>query len=230
MDQVIEAAFNIHNTAQIDDIEFIIGYCDKDKRELISIKNKQLVRNCKVAWIGSWNAYNEFKCMENEITNEKIKGKQAVVFDENGKPVYVEKLDEDGNPVLDADGKPVYETEIVSNDIIISDGDTFWLGDGEYIIVNYLPQGTTYTITEVRPENGNDDYDINIDGEKENSGVITDEMGNVDTTVEYVNEYHQYELPETGGSGLIVYTIAGALCLLLGAGFMYRKKFRGRRV
>lgn len=168
--------------------------------------------------------YTKFKKKRKMDSNGKP------VFDENGKPVYVEKLDEDGNPVLDADGNPVYETEIVSNDIIISDGDTFWLGDGEYIIVNYLPQGTTYTITEVRPENGNDDYDINIDGEKENSGVITDEMGNVDTTVEYVNEYHQYELPETGGSGLIVYTIAGALCILLGAGFMYRKKAKERRV
>lgn len=42
LDKIIEVAFNIHNTAQIDDIEFIIGYCDKNKRELISIKNKQL--------------------------------------------------------------------------------------------------------------------------------------------------------------------------------------------
>lgn len=151
-------------------------------------------------------------------------------FDANGKPIYVEKKDAAGNPVLDADGKPVYETEVLDNDIIISDGDTFWLGDGEYIIVNYLPQGTTYTITEVRPEQGKDDYDINIDGDKENSGVITDEMGKVDTTVEYVNEYHQYELPKTGGSGMIIYTIAGALCILLGAGFMYTKKAKERRV
>lgn len=155
-------------------------------------------------------------------------GKPA--FDADGKPVYVEKLDADGKPVLDADGKPVYEAEVVDNDIIISDGDSFWLGDGEYIIVNYLPQGTTYTITEVRPEHGKDDYDINIDGEKENSGVITDEMGKVDTTVEYVNEYHQYELPKTGGSGMMLYTIAGVLCILLSAGFMYTKKAKERRV
>ena len=79
---------------QHDDIEFIIGYCDKNKRELISIKNKQLVRNCKVAWIGSWDAYNEFKRMENEIADEKIKEKQVVVFDENGK-MYEESIDEE---------------------------------------------------------------------------------------------------------------------------------------
>ncbi|MDE5853272.1 MAG: hypothetical protein K2G97_04430, partial [Oscillospiraceae bacterium] len=94
LDQIIEVAFKIHNTAQIDDIEFIIGYCDKNRRELISIKNKRIVRNCIVAWIGSCDAYNEFKRMENEIADEKIKGKKAVVFDENGK-MYEESIDEE---------------------------------------------------------------------------------------------------------------------------------------
>ena len=94
LDRIIEAAFNIHNTAQIDDIEFIIGYCDKNKRELISIKNIQLVRNCKVAWIGSWDAYNEFKRMENEIADEKIKGRKAIVSDKDGK-MCEEPVDEE---------------------------------------------------------------------------------------------------------------------------------------
>ena len=94
LDQIIEVAFNIHNTAQIDDIEFIIGYCDKNRRELISIKNKQLVRNCKAAWIGSWHAYNEFKRMENEIADEKIKGRKAIVCDKDGK-MCEEPVDEE---------------------------------------------------------------------------------------------------------------------------------------
>lgn len=94
LNRIVETAFKIHNTAQKDDIEFIIGYCDKNRRELISIKNRKLVRNCKVAWIGSWVAYNEFKRMENEITDEKIKGKKIVVCDENGK-MYEEFLDEE---------------------------------------------------------------------------------------------------------------------------------------
>ncbi|WP_251208979.1 SpaA isopeptide-forming pilin-related protein [Acetatifactor aquisgranensis] len=39
-----------------------------------------------------------------------------------------------------------------------------------------------------------------------------------------------YELPETGGAGSKLYTMAGAACLMLGAGFLYKKKFRERRV
>lgn len=94
LDKIIEVAFNIHNTAQIDDIEFIIGYCDDNRRELISIKNRQLIRNCKIAWIGSWDAYNEFKRMENEITDEKIEGKKAIVSDKDGK-MYEESIDKE---------------------------------------------------------------------------------------------------------------------------------------
>ncbi len=39
-----------------------------------------------------------------------------------------------------------------------------------------------------------------------------------------------YELPETGGAGSKLYTMAGAVFLMLGAGFLYKKKFRERRV
>ena len=51
-----------------------------------------------------------------------------------------------------------------------------------------------------------------------------------DDTEHYVNKVIPYELPETGGSGTILYTMAGVAAILLGAGFMYRKKFREGRV
>ena len=38
-----------------------------------------------------------------------------------------------------------------------------------------------------------------------------------------------YELPETGGMGSKLYTMAGAAFLTFGAGFLYKKKFRERR-
>lgn len=38
-----------------------------------------------------------------------------------------------------------------------------------------------------------------------------------------------YELPETGGSGFGLYTMAGAALTIFGAGFLYKKKFRERR-
>lgn len=94
LDEIIDAAYKIHNIAELDDIEFIIGYCDKNRRELISIKNKQLIRNCKVAWIGSWDAYNEFKRMENEIVDDNIKGKKVIVIDKDGK-MCEESIDEE---------------------------------------------------------------------------------------------------------------------------------------
>ncbi len=148
------------------------------------------------------------------------------MIDEKGKPIYEQNMI-DGKPEFDKDGNPVYKTQIVARDILICDGAEFTLGDGEYIIVNYLPVGTHYTIEEVSKS---DDYQIKIDGPEGNSGKVEDDMGNVDTTVEYINEYYQYELPETGGSGMIIYTIAGAICILLGAGFMYTKKAKERRV
>ena len=81
LEQIIDIAYEIHNTAEEDDIEFIVGYCDENTRELISIKNRQLVRNCKIAWIGSWDAYNEFKRLENEISVQELKGRKLIKED-----------------------------------------------------------------------------------------------------------------------------------------------------
>ncbi len=127
-------------------------------------------------------------------------------------------------------------------DVLISDGETFRLGNGEYILLHYLPEGTTYTITETgrafrkgedNPIEGEKDkYDVIVDtGDGKNEGSVTG--GTVvdkgDITINYINDYG-YELPETGGPGTEVYAAAGALLILLGAGFVYKKKFRERRV
>ncbi|MCI8639885.1 MAG: fibro-slime domain-containing protein [Coprococcus sp.] len=49
----------------------------------------------------------------------------------------------------------------------------------------------------------------------------------------YTNRFTVYKLPATGGSGLRLYTIVGGLCILSGAGLVYRKRrkevLRGRR-
>ena len=99
LEQIIEIADKIHNGAEVNDIEFIIGYCDKNRRELISIKEGRIVRECKVAWIGSWDAYHEFKRMENEITDEEIKGKKLIVNEGDGK-MREEPLDEEKVRIL----------------------------------------------------------------------------------------------------------------------------------
>ena len=47
--------------------------------------------------------------------------------------------------------------------------------------------------------------------------------------VKYINTFKQFALPETGGIGTILYTMAGGIIVLFGAGFLYKKKFRERR-
>ena len=93
-----------------------------------------------------------------------------------------------------------------------------------------MPDKTTYTIREkdyngYRPE-------ITGTGEVVGGGETNGEINWDDDKyqdVSYVNVYC-YELPETGGSGPIIYTMAGVLAIIFGAGFMYRKKVRERRV
>lgn len=165
--------------------------------------------------------------------------------DANGKNLpddyaYV-KYDKDGNEI--------------GSDLIIWDGGEFTLKSGEYIIVKYLPQGARYeviesngaiTITDNTQEKSTVEYftDINI-SKKTDAG--TEEVGNLENRetdkkaegnipssgeniVKYNNKFYVYELPKTGGSGSTIYTIAGVLCVMFGAGFMYRKKVRERRV
>ena len=140
-------------------------------------------------------------------------------------------------------------------DVLIWNNAKFTVKADEYIVISYLPDGTTYTITEVGPvEVQKDPNGLN--------GIAHDEEGNPIWTPKPNNPYHpttsggstvtpgvvtgtiskqnrvgiaytnnlMFALPETGGPGTDVYAAAGALLILLGAGFVYKKKFRERRV
>ena len=130
----------------------------------------------------------------------------------------------------DADGRD----KVLGHDLIISSGTEFTLKHGEYIVINYLPVGTKYEIVEA--EGDRHSYtQITIGGQKVEpgtritktaTGYIT--QANTDIQVEYDNSYYTFELPETGGPGTNLYTMAG-ISLLLMAGLMYRKKFGERR-
>ena len=129
--------------------------------------------------------------------------------------------------------------------VLVWDNAQFFLKAGEHIEINYLPIGTTYTITEIGPVNKNTENHYlssaagqgventtstegNVaEGKPIATGTITEAGQNY--SVAYTNTFY-YELPETGGSGIILYTMAGALCIIFGTGFMYRKKLRERRV
>lgn len=128
----------------------------------------------------------------------------------------------------------------IGRDIILWSGSDFTLKKGEKIIIKYLPIGTKYTITEAEDPDYNPKYSIeqvkggnttSIEDTTENK-TVTGTIGEkgVQYKVKYENVYTIYALPETGGSGMMIYTIAGVLCILLGAGFMYTKKAKERRV
>lgn len=94
LEEIINIAYEIHATSEEDAIEFIIAYCGENARELVSIKNQQLYRNCKVAWLGSWDAYNEFKRLESIISENDIKGKKSITCTENGEFLEEELAEE----------------------------------------------------------------------------------------------------------------------------------------
>lgn len=64
-------------------------------------------------------------------------------YDQNGKPV----LDDYAYTKYDKDGREL------SGNLVVHDGDTFTLRDGQYVRIRYLPFGLRYTITEV-PRDG----------------------------------------------------------------------------
>ncbi|HBN55400.1 MAG TPA: hypothetical protein DD414_01360, partial [Lachnospiraceae bacterium] len=135
--------------------------------------------------------------------------------------------DENGNVIKDENGK---DKEVIVKTDSIHSGGIFQLKHGQIIEVFGLPDKTKYTITEADyPE-----YKPGV-GEGSTGQITANETveGNInwkeDDLVHYINNEIPYELPETGGSGMELYTIAGALCLVFGAGFLYRKKFRERR-
>lgn len=59
-------------------------------------------------------------------------------YDQNGKPV----LDDYAYTKYDKDGREL------NGDLVVHDGDTFTLRDGQYVRIRYLPFGLRYTITE----------------------------------------------------------------------------------
>lgn len=139
---------------------------------------------------------------------------------------------------VSATGSTIEETTISTKEY------PFKLKSGEYLEVISLPIGTSYWVEEKYDENRPGDYTTivettgkfekeepklsvlahgTINAKKEEEEVIVEHV-----TVTYTNTY-VYKLPETGGSGRNLYTMAGGMVVLFGAGLMYRKKFRERR-
>lgn len=157
------------------------------------------------------------KNVEGVATTDKFEFKISLL-NESGTPLSntypYEIIDSEGNATNHSEG--------------IAHNGTFRLGNGESIVVKDLPDNAKYTIEETNVSG----YLSTVGGEVVANGTVEgviDWYGEDDENLQYVN-VSTYELPETGGSGIMRYTIAGALCILLGACFMYTKKARERRV
>lgn len=78
--------------------------------------------------------------------------KQVVGQDESGQEFNfdIQFYDQTGNEVLDDYAYTKYDKDgrELNGDLVVHDGDTFTLKDGQYVRIRYLPFGLRYTITE----------------------------------------------------------------------------------
>ena len=115
----------------------------------------------------------------------------------------------------DSSGKSTFDT--------VASGETIKLRHGETALIDGLPAGTYYEVEELTTGG----YEISVEGQE---GKIA--KGNIATGTEtpanFVNTPLAYELPVTGDSGPLKYTLEG-LCLTAGALFLlYKSKTRGK--
>ena len=117
---------------------------------------------------------------------------------------------------------------IIKKDLIIYDGGTFQLKDGEYIIVKYLPLGAKYYVSEEET-----DYITSIRVNGASASFTRDASGTITKTKEdnlhYINEL-EYLLPQTGGAGTRLYFLLGTLLMALSAAAECMRRRRERRV
>lgn len=108
----------------------------------------------------------------------------------------------------------------------LHDGSEFKLKHGEYIVLERLPVGATYTITE---KSVNDKYQLDAtnDGTTVNGSTATGNIGqgnNSSTTEVNLVNRELVKMPETGGSGTTTFSVIGAGLLLGGMLIVLRRK------
>lgn len=148
----------------------------------------------------------------------------ASVFDENGTAVP-EKLE---------DGKLVYDQEGGSTSFTITGGKkiVFELRDGWKLKVSDLSPYAGYDVNEVFPDDTPPEgcstsvqvtKGSSVGPAQAGTNASDPSMGVASTTVTFTNMF-EYELPETGGSGTTLYTLAGGLLIVAALWLWYRKK------
>lgn len=119
----------------------------------------------------------------------------------------------------------------------------FSLKNNQYILIEDLPQGTTYTITEIDTESLNHthytyDTDIFVNGVQKVTGeqdwqhkTVTGTIGGSQKAevVKFNNNYHVFGLPETGNAATPeVYALCGGALALASIVILHKRRKRAR--
>ncbi len=146
----------------------------------------------------------------------------------------IDLKDENGNTLTNLYNAIVYtdnEENEVENSYLVTSGDKLTLEDGWHFVVHNLPVGTVVTITETAEDGYSTTWQIvspqtgDVHGGNVASGdeiTITD--GGV-VEILFVNTTSA-ELPYTGGSGTIPFTVAGITIISTAAYFLLRDRRR----
>lgn len=140
--------------------------------------------------------------------------------------------DQDGNNLKDDYSYTRYSSDgtEIKTDVIIYDGGTFQLKNGEYIIVKYLPVGAQYCVSEDDPDP--DVYLTTVstnDGEPRTGRSTNGTIQKLSQeTVRFVNQTF-YELPASGGLGPKSFYIMGTLLFFGAAVLLIVQMYRHKR-
>ena len=138
--------------------------------------------------------------------------------------------DENGNPLPDDYSYTRYTADgtVVKQDVIIYDGGSFELKAGEYVIINYLPYETRYTITERDVPYYVVTYQVD-DSTSTNGNTA---KGQIPTggngSVVFTNTAMPV-LPNTGGAGMQPYITGGLLFMTFSASLLSYIHFKRRK-
>lgn len=154
------------------------------------------------------------------MISKQVEGAETVDTDFE----FTISLSQDANPLSGEYSAVKTKSDMSTEDVKLTfdknGQSTITLKHGESIKINGLPYGTQWKVTESDAEGYIVKYSI-CDGDvqegEEAEGIV--QIGNDSVTFTNITTY---ELPESGGSGTIWYTIGG-LVLMLGAFLMYRR-------
>ncbi|MCD8017516.1 MAG: fibro-slime domain-containing protein [Oscillospiraceae bacterium] len=156
--------------------------------------------------------------VEKEVSGTSADASEQFEFTLNLKKGNSALTDNYGYVIYSADGTQ-------SSTGVVTDGSTFNLCGGQYIIVSYLPVGTVCTVTEATSDYTTT-YTVDS-GSTETGTSASATIPDGDTaTIHFVNT-RDYALPSTGGSGTWMFTAAGiALCAATGGVYVTRRRRR----